>query len=52
MPITRARATSLLNQREMALYDDSRINGLRQLDVNRSRRASAARGPHVTVPVT
>jgi hypothetical protein len=32
MPITRARAVSLLNQREMALYDDSRINALRQLD--------------------
>lgn len=32
MSITRARAPSLLNQREMALYDDSRINGLRQLD--------------------
>ena len=32
MPITRAKATSLLNQREMALYDDSRINALRQLD--------------------
>lgn len=32
MPITRAKASQLLNQREMALYDDSRINGLRQLD--------------------
>ncbi len=32
MPITRAQATQLLNQGEMALYDDSRINGLRQLD--------------------
>lgn len=33
MPITRARATALLNQREMALYDDSRVNVLRKLDV-------------------
>lgn len=32
MPITRAKATTLLNQREMALYDDSRANALRQLD--------------------
>lgn len=32
MPITRAKAVSLLNQREMALYDDSRINALRHLD--------------------
>lgn len=46
MAITRAKASSLLNQREMALYDDSRINGLRQLDargltarIGRSRTA-------------
>lgn len=32
MPITRAKATTLLNQREMALFDDSRANTLRQLD--------------------
>lgn len=32
MPITRATATSLLNQREMALFDDSRANALRKLD--------------------
>src|SRR5690606_22801054 len=32
MPITRAKASRLLNQKEMALYDDSRINGLRALD--------------------
>lgn len=32
MPITRAKATSLLNQREMALFDDSRANALRALD--------------------
>ena len=32
MPITRAKATTLLNQREMALFDDSRANALRQLD--------------------
>ncbi|WP_024890534.1 hypothetical protein [Luteimonas huabeiensis] len=32
MPITRARASALLNQREMALYDDSRVNVLRKLD--------------------
>lgn len=47
MPITRAKASSLLNQREMALYDDSRINGLRQLDARgldaRIRRARTAR---------
>jgi len=46
MPITRAKASQLLNQNEMSLYDDSRINGLRQLDakalasrVTRSRTA-------------
>ena len=47
MPITRAKATSLLNQREMALYDDSRINALRQLDgkglQSRISRARSAR---------
>ncbi len=47
MPITRAQATQLLNQGEMALYDDSRINGLRQLDARalgaRIRRARTAR---------
>ena len=32
MPITRAKATTLLNQREMALFDDSRANALRKLD--------------------
>ncbi|TDK28695.1 hypothetical protein E2F46_02180 [Luteimonas aestuarii] len=32
MPITRAKATALLNQREMALYDDSRANAIRELD--------------------
>jgi len=32
MPVTRAKATSLLNQREMALFDDSRANALRKLD--------------------
>jgi hypothetical protein len=32
MPITRAKATALLNQREMALYDDSRANAIRGLD--------------------
>lgn len=44
MPMTRARASALLNQREMALYDDSRANALRQLDdralqqrINRAR---------------
>ncbi len=30
--ITRASAQSLLNKREMSLYDDSRLNGLRKLD--------------------
>jgi hypothetical protein len=39
MPITRAKATSLLNQKEMALYDDSRANALRKLD----EKAVAAR---------
>lgn len=47
MPITRAKASQLLNQREMALYDDSRINGLRQLDgralATRVARARTAR---------
>lgn len=32
MAITRAKATALLNQREMSLYDDSRANALRTLD--------------------
>lgn len=32
MPFTRAQAESLLNQRELALFDDSRINALRRLD--------------------
>ena len=32
MPITRAKATALLNQREMTLYDESRANALRALD--------------------
>lgn len=47
MPITRAKASSLLNQREMALYDDSRANALRQLDPktlqNRITRARSLR---------
>ncbi|WP_202845680.1 hypothetical protein [Luteimonas saliphila] len=47
MPITRAKASLLLNQKEMALYDDSRINGLRQLDgkglASRIKRARTAR---------
>ncbi|HRN62578.1 MAG TPA: hypothetical protein PK743_12115 [Luteimonas sp.] len=47
MPITRAKASQLLNQKEMALYDDSRINGLRQLDArglaSRIKRARDAR---------
>lgn len=47
MPMTRARATALLNQREMALYDDSRANALRGLDAkalsSRVERARAAR---------
>lgn len=47
MPITRAKAIQLLNQKEMALYDESRINGLRQLDgkaiSTRITRARAAR---------
>lgn len=47
MPITRAKATALLNQREMTLYDDSRANAIRQLDakalVARITRARDAR---------
>lgn len=47
MPITRAKATRLLNQKEMSLYDDSRINGLRRLDAkalaSRVTRARTAR---------
>jgi len=47
MPITRAKASQLLNQKELALYDESRINGLRQLDSRaistRITRARAAR---------
>lgn len=47
MPITRTRASQLLNQREMALYDESRINGLRKLDARalatRVTRARTAR---------
>src|SRR5690606_12690757 len=47
MPITRAKASRLLNQKEMALYDDSRINGLRALDAkalaSRITRARTAR---------
>ena len=47
MPITRAKARQLLNQKEMALYDESRVNGLRQLDAKalatRITRARAAR---------
>ena len=47
MPITRAKANQLLNRKEMALYDDSRINGLRKLDakalVARIQRARTAR---------
>src|SRR5690606_40997143 len=40
MPITRAQATQLLNQGETALYDDSRINGLRQLDARSEEHTS------------
>jgi len=47
MPITRAKASRLLNQKEMALYDDSRVNALRKLDPKalaaRIQRARAAR---------
>jgi hypothetical protein len=47
MAITRSKASQLLNQKEMALYDESRINGLRQLDskalATRVTRARAAR---------
>lgn len=47
MPITRAKASQLLNQKEMALYDDSRANALRKLDAKalaaRIQRARAAR---------
>ena len=47
MPITRAKANQLLNRKEMALYDDSRINGLRKLDAKalaaRIQRARTAR---------
>ncbi len=47
MPMTRAKATSLLNQKEMSLYDDSRVNTLRQLDAKalttRITRARASR---------
>lgn len=47
MPMTRAKATSLLNQREMSLYDDSRANQIRGLDekalTSRIKRAREAR---------
>lgn len=47
MTITRAKASRLLNQSEMGLYDASRINGLRQLDAralaSRIGRARTAR---------
>lgn len=47
MPITRAKASQLLNRKEMALYDDSRVNALRKLDAKalaaRIQRARAAR---------
>lgn len=47
MPITRAKANRLLNQSEMGLYDDSRANGLRDLDAralaSRVKRARTAR---------
>lgn len=47
MQITRAKASGLLNKGEMALYDDSRANALRQLDERglaaRVTRARAAR---------
>lgn len=47
MPITRAKASRLLNQSEMGLYDDSRANGLRHLDVraltSRVKRARTVR---------
>lgn len=42
--MTRARAQALLNKREMTLYDDSRINGLRNLDpAGVAKRVSLAR---------
>lgn len=47
MPITRAKAMQLLNQKEMVLYDDSRANALRKLDAKalaaRVQRARTAR---------
>ena len=47
MPITRAKASRLLNQSEMGLYDDSRANALRDLDAralaSRVKRARTAR---------
>jgi hypothetical protein len=47
MSITRAKASRLLNQSEMGLYDDSRANGLRDLDAralaSRVKRARTAR---------
>ncbi|PJJ99012.1 hypothetical protein CO641_05140 [Lysobacteraceae bacterium NML91-0213] len=47
MLITRANATALLNQKEMELYTDSRVNTLRKLDARalttRVRRARDAR---------
>ncbi|MCR6663743.1 MAG: hypothetical protein NVV60_11535 [Luteimonas sp.] len=44
MPITRAKATVLLNQREMSLYDDSRANAIRGLDAKAlSSRITRAR---------
>lgn len=47
MLITRAKATALLNQKEMELYTDSRVNTLRQLDARalttRVGRARTAR---------
>ncbi len=42
--ITRASAQSLLNKREMSLYDDSRLNALRKLDpAGIARRIGLAR---------
>ena len=38
MPFTRAQAESLLNQREIGLFDDSRANALRKLDATAVQR--------------
>lgn len=44
MAMTRVQAQTLLNQAEMSLYTDSRINGLRRLDATQlARRVERAR---------